>query len=365
MTASDTGVFPPGSTIGILGGGQLGRMTALAAARLGYRCHVFSPESEAPAKDVASAHTTAAYEDHDAIESFARRVDVVTYEFENIPGDSLDLVAQLVPVRPDIGLLRISQDRILEKTSLNRLEVRTAAWKEVRSAVDLEAAVRALGLPVILKSARFGYDGKGQRLLTDRRDIASAGRQIDETGAVLEAVVEFEREISLIVARGIDGRIETYSPVDNVHRNHILHTTTAPSTAPAAIHEAAIALACRLADAFELVGLLAIEMFVTATGDLLVNEIAPRPHNSGHWTIDACTVSQFEQHVRAVTGLPLGSTDRHSDAVMTNLIGDAAESWPSLVREPRASLHLYRKTEARPGRKMGHVTRLIPRAQRP
>ena len=365
MTVPDSETFPPGSKIGILGGGQLGRMTAMAAARLGYRCHIFSPELDAPAKDVAWAHTTAAYEDHDAVVRFARQVDVVTYEFENIPRESLEQIAQLVPVRPDIGLLQISQNRILEKSSLNQLGIRTTTWKEVRSLSDLKAAAEELGFPAILKSARFGYDGKGQSRLSDCGDIASASKQIGDTGAILEEVVEFEREISLIIARGLDGSIQTYSPVDNVHRDHILKTTTAPSTAPTAIHEAAIAMGCRLVDALELVGLLAIEMFVTTSGNLLVNEIAPRPHNSGHWTIDACAVSQFEQHVRAVTGLPLGDTERHSDAVMTNLIGDMSDSWRSLVREPLACLHLYGKTEARADRKMGHVTRLFPKSQRP
>ncbi len=352
--------LPPGSIIGILGGGQLGRMAALSAARLGYRCHIFSPDAGAPAKEVSAFQTTAPYEDTAAAETFARAVDVVTFEFENVPDATLAAISAHVPVRPGVDSLHVSQDRAVEKAFMNDNGIGTAPWAEVTSAGDLDAAAAKTGLPAILKTARFGYDGKGQARIDGADGLAAAWAAIGEQRAVLEGFVDFEREISVIVARGLSGETAAYVPVDNVHRDHILHTTTAPSTVALAVADAARDIAGRVASALDLVGLLAVEMFVTRDGGILVNEIAPRPHNSGHWTMDACAVSQFEQFVRAVAGLPLGDPSRHSDAVMTNLIGDEADAWPALLAEPGACLHLYGKTESRPGRKMGHVNRLAP-----
>ena len=352
--------LPPGATIGILGGGQLGRMAALAAAALGYRCHIFSPDADAPAKEVSAAQTTAPYEDREAARAFAAAVDVVTFEFENVPDETLAVIAEAVPVRPGVDALHISQDRAIEKTFLANNGIATAPWAPVVTATDLEPAA-AIGFPAILKTARFGYDGKGQVRVDAAGDLAAAWADIGEAPAVLEGFVDFEREISVIVARGPGGDTRSYVPVDNVHRDHILFTTTAPSTINGDIAGAAQNIADRIAGALDLVGLLAVEMFVTRDGGILVNEIAPRPHNSGHWTMDACAVSQFEQFIRAVAGLPLGDPDRHSDAVMTNLIGDEADQWLELMKEGGACLHLYGKAESRPGRKMGHVNRLSPR----
>ena len=354
--------LPPGSVIGILGGGQLGRMAALAAAEMGYRCHIYSPDADAPAKEVAYAETTAPYEDVAAAEKFAKSVDVVTFEFENVPDATLNAIAHIVPVRPGVDALHVSQDRVIEKRFMNERGIATAPWATVESAADLEAAAAKTGLPAILKTARFGYDGKGQAKVLDASGLGDAWKAIGETRAVLEGFVAFEREISVIVARGLDGKTAAYVPVDNVHRDHILFTTTAPSTVSTFIADKARAIAEKIAAALDLVGLLAVEMFVTADGDVLVNEIAPRPHNSGHWTQDACAVSQFEQFMRAVAGLPLGDPERHSDAVMTNLIGAEADAWRELMAEPGACLHLYGKAESRPGRKMGHVNRLFPKS---
>ena len=360
-----TGPLPPGSTIGILGGGQLGRMTAVAAAQLGYRCHIFSPDADAPAKEIAAAQTTAPYEDQDAARKFEDAVDVVTFEFENGPDATLAAISERVPVRPNVDALHVSQDRAIEKTFLNDHSIGTAPWAPVNGPDDFASAAKVAGTPGILKTARFGYDGKGQIRIETAAALAEAWEAIGAAPAVLEGFVDFEREISVIVARGLDGNTESFVPVDNVHRNHILHTTTAPSTVDASIADTARSMAGKVAGALDLVGLLAVEMFVTRDGNILVNEIAPRPHNSGHWTLDACAVSQFEQFVRAVTGLPLGNPQRHSDAVMTNLIGEEADGWHELLGEGNACLHLYGKAEARPGRKMGHVTRLSPAGGRP
>ena len=357
---SSTAPLAPGATIGILGGGQLGRMAAIAAAALGYRCHIFSPDADAPAKEVAAAETTAPYEDREAARAFALAVDVVTFEFENVPDETLAAISEIVAVRPGVAALHVSQDRAIEKTFLADSGIGTAPWAPVGSEDDL-AAAQAVGFPAILKTARFGYDGKGQVRVDAAGDLAAAWAEIGCAPAVLEVFVDFEREISVIVARDTGGRTESYVPVDNVHRDHILFTTTAPSTIDSALADTARGIASRIADALDLVGLLAVEMFVTRDGGILVNEIAPRPHNSGHWTMDACAVSQFEQFIRAVAGLPLGDPVRHSDAVMTNLIGDEADRWQDILREAGACLHLYGKAESRPGRKMGHVNRLSPR----
>lgn len=348
----------PGATIGILGGGQLGRMAAMAAAELGYRCHVFSPEEDAPAKEVAAGATTAPYADLAAVRAFAGAVDVATFEFENVPASTLAAISGTTPVRPGARALQLSQERAVEKAFVNGLGVATPRWAKVSSPSSLVAASAGTGFPAILKTARFGYDGKGQVRIDSPADLIDAWHRIGEREAILESVIEFEREISVIAARGLDGDLATYVAVDNVHRDGILHTTTAPSAAPAEVAAAADGIARRIAVALDLVGLVAVEMFVVADGGVLVNEIAPRPHNSGHWTLDACAVSQFEQFVRAVAGLPLGDPARHSDAVMTNLIGDEVDSWEAAAGERGACLHLYGKAETRPGRKMGHVTRL-------
>jgi len=355
-------IVPAGGVIGIIGGGQLGRMTALAAARLGYKTHIYCPEDACPASQVAYATTAAAYEDKEALTAFARAVDVVTFEFENIPADSVRLLEGLVPVRPGWKVLETAQDRVVEKSFFNNLGIATAPWRAVNSLEDLEAAVAALGRPSVLKTSRFGYDGKGQVKITAATDLAAAWNSIGKVPAILEGFVDFACEVSVIVARGLDGKAVSFDLVENRHKNHILDVTIAPAGISAALAEQGRAIADKAAQALELVGLLAIELFVTRDGRLLVNEMAPRPHNSGHWTQDACLTDQFEQFTRAVCGLPLGDASRHSDATMTNLIGDDMDQVPALLAEPGARLHLYGKSEARPGRKMGHVNRISPRS---
>jgi 5-(carboxyamino)imidazole ribonucleotide synthase len=361
MTAAG-GAIAPGGVIGIVGGGQLGRMTALAAARLGYRCHVYCPEPGSPASLVSAAATVAAYEDADALARFARSVDVVTFEFENLPHASLVALAETVPVRPSPRLLELCQDRREEKSFAAGLGIVTAPFAAVTSESELAAGLARIGHPAVLKTARLGYDGKGQAVLRRGDDAAAAWGRLGAVPCVLEGFVDFACEVSVIVARGLDGRLASYDVVENRHADHILATTHAPARLAPEAAGAARDIARRLAEAADLVGLLAVEMFVTREDRVLVNELAPRPHNSGHWTIEACATSQFEQLVRAVTGLPLGDPSRRFDAVMTNLIGHAADDWPAILAEPGAHLHLYGKREARPGRKMGHVTRLYPRS---
>jgi 5-(carboxyamino)imidazole ribonucleotide synthase len=355
-------VIAPGAIIGILGGGQLGRMTALAAAALGYRTHTYSPDRDAPAAEIATTATRAAYDDAEALARFAAAIDVATFEFENVPHATVRVLEERVPVRPGWKALRIAQDRVLEKQFVNDQRIGTAPWAEVTSMETLRAALDKIGRPAVLKTARLGYDGKGQARIGPDDDAAAAWRAVGEVRSVLEGLVDFTCEISVVVARGLDGATATYVPVENRHIAGILDTTIAPARIARAVIEAAEDIAVRLARALDIVGLLAVEMFVTRSGDVLVNEMAPRAHNSGHWTIDGCVTSQFEQHVRAICGLPLGSPERHSDAMMKNLIGDGWKNWPELVRDPAAKLHLYGKTETRPGRKMGHVTRLYPKS---
>ncbi|MSO73595.1 MAG: 5-(carboxyamino)imidazole ribonucleotide synthase [Alphaproteobacteria bacterium] len=354
-------VIAPGATIGILGGGQLGRMLALAAARLGYRCHIFAPEADQPAAQVCAAATRAAYDDAAALRAFAAAVSVVTYEFENVPVETIRLLDPLVPVRPGARSLEVAQDRQNEKTFAHTLGIGTAPFAQVDDLASLKKAVATIGLPAILKTRRLGYDGKGQAAIATPNDCDTAWASIGKAPAILEARVDFEREISVVVARGLDGKTACYVPVENVHRAGILDTSTAPASIPPALARDAEALAARVVEALGHVGVLCVELFVTKAGVLLMNELAPRVHNSGHWTIDACGISQFEQHMRAVCGLPLGDPARHSDAVMKNLIGDDAARWPALLADPGALVHLYGKAEARPGRKMGHVTWLKPR----
>lgn len=358
--------LPPNATIGIVGGGQLGRMSAIAAARLGYRCHVLTPEPDSPASHVAAGVTLGDYEDPAALRDFALHAAVVTFEFENVSAEGLDLLASLRPVRPSPAVLRVSQERIAEKAFLNRAGVATTPWAPVESRAELAAAVARIGLPAILKTTRMGYDGRGQARLDHAEDVAPAYERLLPRPLILEAVVDFACEISVICARGADGAYAAFDPVENRHRDHILDLTLAPARIPEATAEEALAIARRVAEALDLVGLLAVEMFVARDGRVLANEIAPRPHNSGHWTLDACPASQFELHVRAVAGLPLPPARRHSDAAMKNLVGPAELAlWPQIVATPGLIPHLYGKTEVRAGRKMGHVTRLFPRGGLP
>jgi len=361
----DTRIIAPGGRLGIIGGGQLGRMTALAAARLGINCHIFSPEADAPAFAVSAASTCAAYEDEAALAKFAGQVEAVTFEFENIPAASVRILANKVPVRPGWTVLETAQERIAEKSFFNRLGIATAPWRAVNDLADLEGAAEELGRPSVLKTCRFGYDGKGQIKLDDKTDLKEAWAAMAGGPAILEGFVDFVMEASILVARGLDGKVACFDVVENRHKNHILDVTIAPAGLPPSLAKRAEEIAIAAAKSLNLVGLLAVELFVTSDGKLLVNEMAPRPHNSGHWTMNACFTDQFEQFVRAVSGLPLGNPRRFADAVMTNLIGDDVLRWPELLAEPGAFLHLYGKAESRPGRKMGHVTRLKPRTDQP
>jgi 5-(carboxyamino)imidazole ribonucleotide synthase len=351
-------ILGPGAVIGILGGGQLGRMIAMAAARLGYRCHILTPEADSPAAQVTSLATVASYGDTAALERFAAAVDVVTMEFENLPVAALTTLARTRPVHPSPLVLSICQDRRREKDFLRRIGVPVAPYAVVEDAAGLEQALAEVGRPAILKTAQLGYDGKGQVRIEPPSMLDAALATAAAGPCVLEGLVDFEREISVITARGPDGARASYVPVENRHRDQILIQTIAPAPIPDALAEQAQALAEQIAAGLELVGLLAVEMFVTRDGRLLVNELAPRPHNSGHWTIDACAVSQFEQLVRAICGLPLGDPERFADAVMDNLLGSDVERWAAILAEPGARLHLYGKAEVRAGRKLGHVTRL-------
>jgi 5-(carboxyamino)imidazole ribonucleotide synthase len=350
----------PGATIGILGGGQLGRMTVLAAARLGYRCHVFATERDSPAEQVCGIATVAEFADRAALERFAGAVDIATFEFENIPAEAVRTVAALTPVLPRPEILEIAQDRLREKDFLRSIAVETTAYREIADAAALGRAMHDFGHPAVLKSVRMGYDGKGQVTLTPETRPEEAWWRMGGEAGILESFVDFACEISVIVARGRGGAWATYPPVENQHVAHILDTTIAPARIGAETAMRAEVIARHVAERLDLVGVLAVEMFVTQAGDILVNELAPRPHNSGHWTIDACMTSQFEQLVRALCGLPLGSVEHHSDAVMKNLIGSDVEKWRDALNDPLAKLHLYGKREIQPGRKMGHVTRLIP-----
>lgn len=361
-----TAALQPNATIGIVGGGQLGRYSAMAAARLGLRAHILTPEPDSPAAHVAAGVTLGDYEDPAALRDFAAHCDVITFEFENVSAEGLDLLASLRPVRPSPSVLRISQDRALEKAFLNAAGVPTAPWRAVNSLDELDAAVSEIGLPAILKTTRFGYDGHGQARLRHRPDLAAAFGALLPRPLIVEGLVDFACEVSVIVARGTDGLAVAFDTVENRHRDGILDLTMAPARVPDEVAEAAQGVARRVADALDLVGLLAVEMFVDRDGRVLANEIAPRPHNSGHWTIDACPASQFELHVRAVAGLPLPDAVRHSDAVMKNLVGpEETVLWPDILRCAGLLPHLYGKAEARPGRKMGHVNRLFPKGALP
>jgi 5-(carboxyamino)imidazole ribonucleotide synthase len=352
--------LPPGSTIGILGGGQLGRMLALAAAPLGFRCHIYAPEADSPAFDVAAAKTISAYEDKKALKAFATAVDVITYEFENVPFEAAAFLETLKPVRPGSKALGVAQDRLKEKTLARELKIPVAPFAAVDRAGDLRAALKEIGLPAVLKTRRLGYDGKGQVKIKKAEEAEAAFAAIKEAPAILEAFVEFDAEVSIIGAR--QGRqFAVYDVIENEHKNHILHTSTVPAGLSPRTSERTAHQVQGIAEALDYCGVLAVEFFVTNGEKLLFNEIAPRVHNSGHWTMDACLVSQFEQHIRAICGWPLGTCSRHSDVVMTNLIGDDAAEWKKLASRPLTAVHLYGKAEARPGRKMGHINRLSPR----
>lgn len=352
-----TEALPVGATIGILGGGQLGRMLAVAASRLGLHVHIYEPGSNPPAAEVASHLTTASYDDTAALDAFAASVDVITYEFENIPTAALDRLEAVRPIRPNRRALAVSQDRIAEKEFLTGLGLRCAPFAAVDSRADLDAALARIGAPAILKTTRLGYDGKGQARLNSAAEAESALAAMNGAPAVLEGFVSFEREISVIAARGADGAVAAFDPGENVHRSGILHTTTVPARIPPSLATDAVLIAARILNALDYVGVMGVELFVTDSG-LLVNEIAPRVHNSGHWTQAGCAVDQFEQHIRAVAGWPLGDGARHADVVMENLIGDDIARIPAIAREEGTQIHLYGKAEARVGRKMGHVNRV-------
>jgi 5-(carboxyamino)imidazole ribonucleotide synthase len=358
--------LPPNATIGLVGGGQLGRMSALAAARLGYRCHILTREKDSPASQVSAATTISDYHEPNGLREFAAAVDVISFEFENVSAEGLDLLASLKPVRPSPGILRTSQDRVLEKSFLNGAGIPTAPWAPVEDLDELRIAVERIGLPAVLKTTRLGYDGKGQALLRSTADIAGAFAGLSPKPLILEGFIDFAQEISVVAARAEDSAYAAFDTVENRHRGHILDVTLAPARILETVDRQAQAIARRVADALDLVGVLAVEMFVDAQGKVLVNEIAPRPHNSGHWTIDACPASQFELHIRAIAGLPLPPATRHSDAVMKNLVGPReAALWAEVLATPGLIPHLYGKAEARPGRKMGHVTRLFPKGSLP
>ncbi|WP_183653614.1 5-(carboxyamino)imidazole ribonucleotide synthase [Brucella daejeonensis] len=359
----DMTALKPGSTIGIIGGGQLGRMLAMAAARLGYETVILEPQADCPAAQAANRQIVAAYDDAEALAQLAAASDVVTYEFENVPVSAADMLAEKALVFPPPAALEISQDRFTEKQFLNESGIETAPWRLVDDEETLIAALGALGQRGILKTRRLGYDGKGQVRLTslDETEARNAIAAIKEAPAILEGLVAFEREVSVIAARDRGGNVAIFDIAENVHGNGILATSTVPAAITPQTAGAARSAAEKLLHALDYVGVLGLEFFVLKDGTLLANEFAPRVHNSGHWTEAACAISQFEQHIRAVAGLPLGETVRHSDCVMENLIGDDIEKVPAILMEKNAVLHLYGKKEARPGRKMGHVTRITPR----
>jgi len=348
-----------GATIGILGGGQLGRMLSVAASRLGFKTHIFEPGANPPAAHVADRVTTANYDDAEALNAFAQSVDVITYEFENIPTSALDILENIRPIHPNREALRVSQDRITEKDFLANLGLTPAPYAAVDTLADLEHAVTEIGLPAILKTRRFGYDGKGQARINTAADLGQAIADMAGQPAVLEGFVNFTHEVSVIGARSENGDVSCFDPGENIHRGGILHTTTVPARLSKAQRMDAVLMAGRILNALDYVGVMGLELFVTPKG-LIVNEIAPRVHNSGHWTQNGCAVDQFEQHIRAVAGWPLGDGSRHSDVVMENLIGADMDRVPDLAKDPTVSLHLYGKAEVKAGRKMGHFNKIIP-----
>ncbi len=352
-------IVAPGGMIGILGGGQLGRMLSLAASRLGLNCHIYCPETNGPAAKISTQNTVGAYEDVEAVFAFAQNCDVVTYEFENVPAQTAKAANNAAPLRPPALALDVAQDRLREKTFIrDKAGVGVTLFEPVDSVYDLERAIRKIGLPSVLKTRRLGYDGKGQYVIRSEADIRLAWDKMKDTPSILEKFVDFSREVSVIAARNIQGEIAAYPLIENVHKNHILHTSTAPAPGDTG---AAGVLARKIMDALDYIGVLAVEFFELPNGEFIVNEIAPRVHNSGHWTQDAGCVDQFELHIRAICGWPLGSTAPRHKMQMTNLLGEAVNDWAELSANPNNALHLYGKTAPRIGRKMGHVnSRLKP-----
>lgn len=348
--------LPVGATIGILGGGQLGRMLSVAASRLGLKTCVFEPGGDCPASHVANYHFKKNYDDLDALQEFARSVDVVTYEFENIPTAALDAIEAITPIHPNRKALATAQDRLIEKSFLQDIGLNVAAFASVTDEASMAAAVAEIGTPSILKTTRLGYDGKGQARLKSDDDAGDALAAMNGAPAVLEAFVDFTHEVSVIAARNPEGAISCYDPGENLHKDGILSTTTIPARLSPAQRTDAVLIAAKILNALDYVGVMGVELFVTAQG-LIVNEIAPRVHNSGHWTQNGCTIDQFEQHIRAIAGWPLGDGTRHSNVVMENLIGDDMERVPALATEGHA-IHLYGKADVKPGRKMGHVNKV-------
>jgi 5-(carboxyamino)imidazole ribonucleotide synthase len=358
---NESASLPFGSTIGILGGGQLGRMLSLAASRLGMKTHIFCPDPDSPAFEVTPHKTVAAYEDEAALATFADAVDVITYEFENVPAATAEFLATRKPLRPSARALAVSQDRLLEKQFLASKNVPVAPYRAVASLADLEQAVAELGFPAVLKTTRLGYDGKGQRMLRKPADLAPAFYTLAPKPLVLEAFIPFSMEISVVVARGLGGEVRAFDAAQNVHKDHILHTSTVPADITPALAKHAGMIATAIVVALDYVGVLGVEFFVVpgaARPTLLVNEVAPRVHNSGHWTEAVCLTDQFEQHIRAICGWPLGDPARLADVVMENLVGDAVFTVPGQI-DGNTQPHLYGKAEARPGRKMGHVNRIV------
>ncbi|MEN9546196.1 MAG: hypothetical protein RLZZ356_928 [Verrucomicrobiota bacterium] len=353
-------IISPGATLGVLGGGQLGRMFAIAARRLGYRIHVFCPEADSPAAPVADRTFVAPYDDLEQVRAFARSVDVVTFEFENVPSATSDACAEWVPVRPDGKVLHITQQRLREKGFLRDHGFPVTPFRAIHSQEDLETAACDLGLPGVLKTASFGYDGKGQRTIRSTTELPEAFAGLGGAEGIYEAFVDFAQEVSVVGARTLDGEFAAFPVFENVHRHHILDVTVSPARIPPALETAARELSRGILEALDVIGLLTVELFVTRDGRLIVNELAPRTHNSGHLTLDACITCQFEQQVRAVCGLPLGSTEQKNPAAMANLLGDVwthgEPRWAQALSNPRLKLHLYGKASARPGRKMGHIT---------
>jgi 5-(carboxyamino)imidazole ribonucleotide synthase len=361
VTASNQVKLKPGDTIGIIGGGQLGRMLAMAAARLGLRCQVFSPDPESPAFDVVLNAACAEYADVEALELFAADVDVITYEFENVPAAAAMVLAARRPLLPNRKILETTQDRLAEKDFVKRLGIGTAEYAEVSSPATLRAAIARIGLPAVIKTRRFGYDGKGQAIIREGDDPDRIWADLETRSAILEAFVPFECEISVIAARSANGGVECYDVTENEHRDHILKISRAPAGISDDLAAQARGIAEMIAGALDYVGVLAVEMFVVPDGagrKILVNEIAPRVHNSGHWTLDGASVSQFEQHIRAIAGWPLAKPVRHGPVTMTNLIGDEILGYEQWLSVPGATVHLYGKGAPRAGRKMGHVTQI-------
>ena len=348
-------ITPPGSTIGIVGGGQLGRMLARAASRMGYKTHIFTPEKDSPASHVATKTTVGAYQDTTALRAFGQSVDIVTFEFENIPAETLTMLESVVAVRPKPEVLFTTRHRLREKEFIRAQGIATAPFAPVRSEAELLEAIKNIGTPSVLKTTEMGYDGKGQVVIRAAADAANAWASLGKTECVLEGFIDFSAEASVIVARSTNGEMRCYPLVENIHREHILHRTIAPASFIDAYQVKAVRIAKTLAEALDVVGLLAVELFVTDKG-LLVNELAPRPHNSGHWTIEGAPTSQFEQHIRAICGWALGDTRARGECEMINLLGDDWLQWQTYAQQPQAHVHLYGKTESRPGRKMGHVT---------